>query len=71
MGSCCMADPNAIRYIRFAQAELAEARRRVELSGFRDSSIGFLLQQACGKALKAGSTLLEDSHLSPTTSWPG
>ena len=24
----------------------------VELSGFRDSSIGFLLQQACEKALK-------------------
>ena len=25
----------------------------VELSGFRDSSIGFLLQQACEKALKS------------------
>ncbi|WP_254953489.1 HEPN domain-containing protein [Cyanobium sp. Cruz-8H5] len=30
-----------------------EARRMVELSGFRDSSIGFLLQQACEKALKS------------------
>lgn len=48
-----MADPDAIRYLRIAQADLAEARRMVELSGFRDSSIGFLLQQACEKALKS------------------
>jgi hypothetical protein len=38
-----MADPNALRYLRIAQADLAEARRMVELLGFRDSSIGFLL----------------------------
>ena len=38
--------------MRIAQADLAEAQRMVELSGFRDSSIGFLLQQACEKALK-------------------
>jgi hypothetical protein len=48
-----MADPDAIRYFRIAQADLTEARRMVELSGFRDSSIGFLLQQACEKALKS------------------
>ena len=47
-----MADPDAIRYLRIAQADLAEAQRMVELSGFRDSSIGFLLQ-ACEKALKS------------------
>ncbi len=34
-------------------ADLAEAQRMVELSRFRDSSIGFLLQQACEKALKS------------------
>ena len=48
-----MAYPDAIRYLRIAQADLAEAQRMVELSGFRDSSIGFLLQQACEKALKS------------------
>lgn len=48
-----MADPDAIRYLRIAQADLAEAQRMLELSGFRDSSIGFLLQQACEKALKS------------------
>ena len=48
-----MADPDAVRYQRIAQADLAEAQRMVELSGFRDSSIGFLLQQACEKALKS------------------
>ena len=48
-----MADPDAMRYLRIAQADLAEARRMLELSGFRDSSIGFLLQQACEKALKS------------------
>jgi len=47
-----MADPDAVRYLRIAQADLAEAQRMVVLSGFRDSSIGFLLQQACEKALK-------------------
>ena len=45
-----MADHDAVRYLRIAQADLAEARRMVELLGFRDSSIGFLLQQACEKA---------------------
>ncbi|MFM7513266.1 MAG: HEPN domain-containing protein [Cyanobium sp.] len=48
-----MADPDAVRYLRIAQADLDEARRMVELAGFRDSSIGFLLQQACEKALKS------------------
>jgi hypothetical protein len=48
-----MADPDAIRYLRIAQADLAEAQRMVEVSGFRDSSIGFLLQQACEKALNS------------------
>ncbi|MFN6133006.1 MAG: HEPN domain-containing protein [Synechococcaceae cyanobacterium] len=48
-----MADPDAIRYLRIAQADLNEARRMVEFAGFRDSSIGFLLQQACEKALKS------------------
>jgi hypothetical protein len=48
-----MADPDVIRYFRIAQADLIEARRMVEPSGFRDSSIGFLLQQACEKASKS------------------
>jgi len=48
-----MVDPDALRYLRIAQADLDEARRMVELSGFRDSSIGFRLQQACEKALKS------------------
>ena len=48
-----MADPDALRYLRIAQADLDEVRRMHELSGFRDSSIGFLLQQACEKAPKS------------------
>ena len=48
-----MADADALRYLRIAQADLLEARRMLELSGFRDSSIGFLLQQACEKGFKS------------------
>jgi HEPN domain-containing protein len=48
-----MADPDALRYLRIAQADLVEAQRMLALSGFRDSSIGFRLQQACEKALKS------------------
>jgi HEPN domain-containing protein len=48
-----MADPDALRYLRIAQADLKEAQRMLALSGFRDSSIGFRLQQACEKALKS------------------
>jgi HEPN domain-containing protein len=48
-----MVDPDTLRYLRIAQADLDEAQRMVELSGFRDSSIGFRLQQACKKALKS------------------
>lgn len=44
-----MPEPDALRYIRIAQADLMEAQRMVQLSGFRDSSIGFRLQQACEK----------------------
>jgi len=47
-----MSDPDALRYLRIAQADLEEAQRMLALSGFRDSSIGFRLQQACEKALK-------------------
>jgi len=47
-----MVDPDALRYLRIAEADLVEAQRMVELTGFRDSSIGFRLQQACEKALK-------------------
>jgi HEPN domain-containing protein len=47
-----MADPDALRYLRIAQADLEEAQRMLALSGFRDRSIGFRLQQACEKALK-------------------
>jgi len=45
-----MADPDALRFLRIARADLREAKRMLELSGFRVSSIGFLLQQACEKA---------------------
>jgi len=48
-----MADADALRYLRIAQADLLEARRMLDLSGFRDSSIGFLLQQACEKGFKS------------------
>ncbi len=48
-----MVDPDALRYLRIAQADLDEAQRMVKLSGFRNSSIGFRLQQACEKALKS------------------
>ena len=48
-----MVDPDALRYLRIAQVDLVEAQRMVELSGSRDSSIGFRLQQACEKALKS------------------
>ena len=48
-----MVDPDALRFLRIAQADLDEAQRMVMLSGFRDSSIGFRLQQACEKALKS------------------
>jgi HEPN domain-containing protein len=48
-----MADPDALRYLRIAQADFEEAQRMLALSGFRDSSIGFRLQQACEKALKS------------------
>jgi HEPN domain-containing protein len=48
-----MVDPDAWRYLRIAQADLDEAQRMVKLTGFRDSSIGFRLQQACEKALKS------------------
>ena len=48
-----MPDPDALRYLRIAQDDLLEAQRMVQLSGFRDSSIGFRLQQACEKALKS------------------
>ena len=48
-----MADPDALRYLRIAQADLEEAQRMLALSGFRDSSIGFRLQQACEKGLKS------------------
>jgi HEPN domain-containing protein len=47
-----MADPDAARYLRIAQADFEEARRMLELSGFRESSIGLLLQQACENAPK-------------------
>jgi HEPN domain-containing protein len=48
-----MADPDSLRYLKIAQADFEEVQRMVELSGFRDSSIGFRLQQACEKALNS------------------
>jgi HEPN domain-containing protein len=48
-----MADTDALRYLRIAKADLLEARRMLDRSGFRDRSIGFLLQQACEKSFKS------------------
>ena len=48
-----MADADALRYLRIAKPDLLGARRMLDLSGFRDSSIGFLLQQACEKSFKS------------------
>lgn len=48
-----MANPDSAKFLRLAQGDLSDAKRMLELSGFRDSSIGFLLQQASEKALKA------------------
>ena len=53
-----MANPDAAKFLRLAQGDLSDARRMLELSGFRDCSIGFLLQQATEKALKAWIHLL-------------
>ena len=47
-----MANPDATKFLRLAAGDLADARRMVHLQGFRDSSIGFLLQQATEKTLK-------------------
>jgi HEPN domain-containing protein len=47
-----MLERDARRYWRIAGSDLQEARRMWELSGFRSSSIGFLLQQAAEKSLK-------------------
>jgi HEPN domain-containing protein len=47
-----MVDPDALRYLRIAQADFEEAQRMLALSRFRDRRIGFRLQQACEKALK-------------------
>ena len=55
-----MVDPDALRYLRIAQADLDEAQRMVMLSGFRNSSIGF--------EFNAGSTPREAWLPSPTTS---
>ena len=48
-----MANPDSAKFLRLAQGDLSDARRMLLLSGFRDCSIGFLLQQAAEKALKA------------------
>ena len=48
-----MTTADAQRYWRIALADHQEARRMWQLSGFRGSSIGFLLQQAAEKAFKA------------------
>ena len=53
-----MTNPDAAKFLRLAQGDLSDARRMLELSGFRDCSIGFLLQQAAEKALKAWIHLL-------------
>ena len=65
-----MADPDALRYLRIAKADLVEAQRMVKLSGSRDSSIDFRLQQACEKPSKAGYTSREGWLPSPTTLSP-
>jgi hypothetical protein len=64
-----MADPDALRYLKIAQADLEEMQRMVERSGFRDSSIVFGFN-TCEKALKAGSTSRAAWLPSPTISSP-
>ena len=48
-----MNNPDATKFLHLAAGDLADARRMVLLQGFRESSIGFLLQQATEKMLKA------------------
>jgi hypothetical protein len=47
-----MAELDIICYLRITQADLLEALYIMDLSVCRDSSIGFLPQQACEKALR-------------------
>jgi len=48
-----MNNPDTTKFLQLAAGDLADARRMVLLQGFRESSIGFLLQQATEKMLKA------------------
>lgn len=53
MASFSMANADAMKFLKLANGDLQEARRTIELRGFRTSTSGFLLQQAAEKALKA------------------
>ena len=48
-----MSNPDTKKFLHLTRGDLSDARRMVLLEGFRDRSIGFLLQQATEKALKA------------------
>ena len=57
-----MADADALRYLRIAKADLLEARRMLDLSGFRDSSIGSCCSRPAKNPSKVGSI--------PLVAWP-
>ena len=44
-----MSNPDTRKFLSLAAGDLADARRMISLQGFRESSIGFLLQQATEK----------------------
>ena len=65
-----MVDPDALRYLRIAQADLGQAQRMVELRAFATAAPVFGFNRPAKKPSKAGSTPREAWLPSPTTSSP-
>ena len=60
-----MSNADARKFLNLASGDLADAKRMITVQVFRDSSIGFLLQQATEKALKAW--IYQRGHRAPFT----